>query len=245
MMNIRMLRIVVIAVCLVTVLARQSAAQNANARRLQQQQKQLQRRMEQAVKDAAAAQPALPKDPELLSLHKEFINKAEKLAGEYERKKQYHKAREVFEAMSRLVPKYPRAEDGVKRMLQMQSMKDRKLVKVQAADGWQDSNVTLQKGMPVHVEVKGTWSVVIETGPNGIEIPEKMRPRDSRIKLGTLIGIIVSSPSELENAKPFIVKPGNDFVAETTGRLYMRMFDIDPTDNQGEMFVMIQSTFGK
>lgn len=238
-------RSVVIAACLVPIIGRQSAAQNPTTRRFQQQQKQMQRRMEQAVKDAAASQPALPKDPELLSLHKEFIKKAEKLAGEYERRKQYDKAREVFEAMARLVPKYPNADAGVKRMLQLQSMKDRKLVKVQASDGWQDSSVQLQKGMPVHVDVKGAWSVVFETGPNGIEIPEKMKPRDSRIKLGTLIGVIVSSPGELENAKPFVVKPGNDFVADKSGRLYMRMFDIDPSDNQGEMLVLIQSTFGK
>lgn len=222
-----------------------SHGQNPSLQRFQQQQKQMQRRMDQAVKEAAAAQPDLPSDPELLSLHREFIVKAEKLAGEYERKKQYDKAREVFEAMSRLVPKYPESEAGVKRMLQMQSMKDRELAKVNASAGWQDSGAQLQKGMPVHLEVKGTWKVVYETGPEGIEIPEKLRPRDSRIKLGTLIGVIVSSPSELETSKPFIVKSGADFVAEKSGRLFLRMFDVDPSDNEGEIMVLIQSTFGK
>ena len=235
---------VVLAVCLANDCRQTALAQNANLKRFQQQQQQMQRRMDQAVKDAAKNQPDLPSDPELLSLHKEFIVKAEKLAGEYERKKQYDKAREVFEAMVRLVPKYPEADAGVKRMLQMQSMKDRKVIKVEATGGWQDSGAQLIKGMPVHVEVKGTWRVVLETGPEGIEIPEKMKPRDSRIKLGTLIGVIASSPGELETAKPFVVKHGGDFVADASGRLFLRMFDVDPTDNQGEMMVLIQSTFG-
>ncbi|QEF99015.1 hypothetical protein Mal15_30740 [Stieleria maiorica] len=236
---------IVLAACLAIDFQQSVFAQNANLKRFQQQQQQLQRRMDQAVKDAAKNQPDLPSDPELLSLHKEFIVKAEKLAGEYERKKQYDKAREVFEAMSRLVPKYPEAEAGVKRMLQMQSMRDRQLVRVEANSGWQDSGAQLQKGMPVHVEVQGTWKVVLETGPEGVEIPEKMKPRDSRIKLGTLIGVIASTPGDLETAKPFVVKNGGDFVADNSGRFFLKMFDLDPTDNQGEMMVLIQSTFGK
>ena len=47
--------------------------------------------------------PSLPVDPQLLGLHKEFVVKAEKLAIEYERKKQFDKAREVYESMVRLV----------------------------------------------------------------------------------------------------------------------------------------------
>lgn len=244
-MNRTHLIAVVATFCIAAVTIGDANAQNSNLKRFQQQQQQLQRQMEKAVKEAAANQPDLPSDPELLSLHKEFITKAEKLAGEYERKKQYDKAREVFEAMARLVPKYSEAEAGVKRMLQMQSMQDRKLVKVQATGGWQDSGVTLQKGLPVHVEVQGVWSVVIETGPTGIDIPNEVKPRDPNIKLGTLIGVIASSPSELESAKPFVVKSGGDFIANSTGRLFMRMFDIDPSDNRGEMMVLIQSTFGK
>lgn len=219
-------------------------AQNPNLRRMQQQQKEMQRRIEQQMRDAAANAPDLPSDPQLLSLHKEFITKAEKLAAEYERKKQYDKAREVFEAMTRLVPKYQEAEAGLQRMLQAQSLQDRKLVEVQADEGWQDSGAQLVKGMPVHIEVKGTWSVVLETGPEGVQIPDNMKPRDSRIQLGTLIGVIASSATDLEKAKPFLVKPGDDFVADSDGRLFLRMFDIDPSDNQGKMFVLIQSTFG-
>ena len=221
----------------------QTDAQNPALRRMQQQQKQLQRQMQQAVKDAAAAAPDLPSDPELLSLHKEFIVKAEKLAKEYERKKNYDAAREVFEAINRLVPKYPEAEEGVKRMLQLQAMRNRKITEVKATESWQDSGAVLQKGMPVHIEVKGTWKVVLETGPEGFDIPDKLWPRDSRVKIGSLIGVIVSSTSELDSARPFLVQSGTDFVADKSGKLYLRMFDTEPADNEGRMLVMVQSTF--
>ncbi len=124
-------------------------------------------------------------------------------------------------------------------------MKDRKLVDVSANAGWQDSGIVLQKGMPVHIEVRGTWKVVLETDAAGFVIPEKMRPRASRIHLGSLVGVIASSPSELEKMKPFLIKPGQDFVAKESGRLSMRMFDIQPADNEGALKVLVQNTFGK
>ena len=220
-------------------------AQNNAAKRFQRQQEQAQRNMQTQMQQAAANQPQFPDDPQLLSLHREFIVKAEKLAAEYERKKQYDRAREVFEAMVRLVPNYNEAESGIRRIMQMQSMKDRKLIDVEASEAWQDTGVKLQKDMPVHIEVRGTWKVVLETGPEGVQIPDKMRPRDSRIQLGTLIGAIASSPTEIEKARPFAIKPGDDFVNKQTGRLYLRMFDIDPSDNEGKLYVLIQSSFAK
>ncbi|MEO1524616.1 MAG: hypothetical protein AAFX06_04230 [Planctomycetota bacterium] len=217
----------------------------AQGSRQRQQQQRAQREMQKQIEEAIANRPELPTDPQLLSLHREFINKAEKLAGEYERKKQYDKAREVYEAMVRLVPKLPDAEAGVQRIMQLQSLKDRKLVTVLAADAWQDSGIILQEGMPVHIEVKGTWQVVLETGAEGVEIPEKMRPRDPRIKLGSLIGIVAKSASDLETAKPFPIRSGDDFVNKEAGRLFLRMYDLDPSDNQGKLLVLIQSTFAK
>jgi tetratricopeptide (TPR) repeat protein len=230
---------------LLTCVGATATAQNPNLKRMQQQQKEFQKRLEQQRREAMANQPDLPSDPQLLSLHREFISKAEKLAGEYERKKQYEEAREVYEAMIRLVPKYADAEAALDRILKMQTMKDRKITEVQAADGWQDTGAVLIDGMPVRMEVRGTWTVVLETGPAGVEIPNEMKPRDSRINLGTLIAAIANSPSELEEAKPFVVRPGEDFVAKKSGRLFLRMFDIDPSDNAGKLLVLIQSTFGK
>ena len=84
-------------------------------------------------------QPLLPEDPQLLGLHKEFVVKAEKLAVEYERKKQFDKAREVYESMVRLVPNFASAEAGLQRILGNQRIQDRKLVTVEANQMWQDS----------------------------------------------------------------------------------------------------------
>ena len=219
--------------------------QTPAARRGAKQQQEMQKRMQEQMRAIAENQPQLPADPQLLGLHKEFIVKAEKLAAEYERKKQFEKAREVYESMVRLVPKYATAEEGLSRVLGSQRLQDRKLVNVSANQLWQDSGAVLREGMPVRTEVKGTWKVVYETGPEGIVIPEEFRSRDNRIKLGTLIGVIVNSPAELSEAKPFVIESGKDFTARKSGRLFLRMYDVDPSDNEGQIFVLIQSTFGK
>lgn len=221
------------------------SAQRPGSRQAQQQAQQRMQQQQKKMKEIAANQPKLPADPQLLALHKEFIARAEKLATEYERKKQYAQAREVYESLVRLVPKYGSAEAGLQRILSSQSMQDQKVKQVQANQQWQDSGVALREGMPVQVEVKGKWKVVYETGPKGIEIPNEMRPQDSRIKLGTLIAVVVTSPAELADAKPFVLKGGDEFIAKKTGRLFLRMFDVDPTDNEGSIFVLIKSTFYK
>ena len=130
--------------------------------------------------------PQLPTDPQLLGLHKEFVLKAEKLALEYERKEQFDKAREVYESMVRLIPNFAAAEAGLQRILANQRVQDRKLVSVEANQMWQDSGVNLQVGMPVHTDVKGSWKVVYETGPKGIEIPKEFQQRDGRIQTGVV-----------------------------------------------------------
>jgi hypothetical protein len=58
-----------------------------------------------------------------------------------------------------------------------------------------------------------------------------------------LIGVVVNSPAELKEAKPFLIENGKNFNASKTGRLFLRMFDVDPTDNEGKMYVLVQSTF--
>ena len=205
--------------------------------------RQNQKRLQEQMRAAAENQPQLPSDPVLLNLHKEFIAKAEKLAVEYERKKDFDKAREVYESLVRLVPKYGAAEAGLNRILANQRAQDRKLANIFANKAWQDSGVTLREVMPVQIEVKGTWKVGFETGPAGLEIPNELRPKDNRIKLGTLIGVIANSPAELTEGQPFVVSGGMSFNAKKTGRLYLRMFDINPLDNEVSLYVLIQSTF--
>ena len=92
-----MFRKIICAVVLLLLLVETASAQSSAARRRQQQ-------IQQQMKTFAENQPQLPDDPQLLGLHKEFIAKAERLAVEYERKKQLDKAREVYESMVRLVP---------------------------------------------------------------------------------------------------------------------------------------------
>ena len=211
--------------------------------RQQQDLEQQQQRIHQHVKEVAVSESDVPSDPQLLALHKEFVSKAEKLALEYERKKQFDKAREVYSSMVRLSPSYTNAEAGLGRTLSNQTVQDKQLTTIVATQAWQDSGVSLVAGMPVHTETKGTWKVVYETDASGIDIPEEFRPRDGRIKLGTLIAVVANTPAELAEGKPFVLD--GDFIAKKSGRLYLRMFDVDPTDNEGKMIVLIQSTFQK
>lgn len=210
-----------------------------------QQAEQQQQAMQRKLRQIASSESGLPVDPELQSLHREFITKTEKLALGYERKKQFDEAREAYQSIVRLVPDYAAGNQGLARVLTYQTSQDRKVFKVEADKAWQDSGVELTTGMPVKIEVKGSWKVTIESGPDGIEIPKELKPSDNRIRWGTLIAAIVSGPSELADAKPIRLETGTEFVVKSGGKLYLRMFDIDPSDNEGEILVLIQSTFAK
>jgi len=184
--------------------------------------------------------PPRPTDPKLIELHKEFLSKAEKLAEDYERKKQHDKAREVYEAILRLVPNYPRAEEALQKIRETEATTDKKQLTVMAAKGWQDTGIVLQQGKPVIIEAKGTWTFKMshQLGPDGIEIPKELRD----FNLGALVGVIVTSPDP-KDFKPFHIGERKEFTAERTGRLMLRMYDSDPSDNQGQLTVQVQSTF--
>ncbi|SMP47428.1 hypothetical protein SAMN06265222_102296 [Neorhodopirellula lusitana] len=226
-------------------LAPHATAQSARAKLQKQaeeskkQQAELQKRLQRIASDDAG----MPTDPQLQSLHRDFISQTEKLAKEYERKRQFDKAREAYQSIVRLVPDYPAGSQGLARVLTYQSAHDKKVFKVQADKGWQDSGAKLTQGMPVKIDVKGKWKVTIASGPQGVELPKELRPRDNQIRWGTLVATIVENQSELDDAKMIRLESGKEFVAGSSGRLYLRMFDEDPDDNQGEMMVLIQSTF--
>ena len=114
-------------------------AQPPNVRRTIRQQQELARRAQMKQKQmvqSIASQGNLPTDPQLLSLHREFITKAEKLAAEYESKNQHERAREVYDSLVRLVPKYENAEAGLARILRSQTTSDYKLAKISATRSW-------------------------------------------------------------------------------------------------------------
>ena len=236
--------------CLVaTLIGSNTFAQPPHMRRVdvkqqQQQAEQQAQRMKEQIQSIAENSTDFA-DPQLMTLHKEFVAKAEKLAIEYERKKQFDQAREVYSSLVRLIPNYTPAEDGLARILNNQTAQDKRLATVLANQAWQDSGASLIDGVPVRIETKGTWKVVVETDSRGIELTEEQKPRDNRIKLGTLVGVIANTPAELASERPFAIESGNVFIAQKTGQLYLRMFDIDPADNDGKLLVLIQSTFGK
>ncbi len=194
------------------------------------------------AKEKTEAPPPRPTDPKLIELHKEFIGKAQKLAEDYERKKQHDKAREVYEAILRLVPNLPQAEEALSKIREAEATTDKKQITISAAKGWQDTGVVLQEGKPVIIEAKGNWTFKMshQLGPDGIEIPKELRD----FNLGALIGVIVTGPDPKE-FKPFHVGEKKEFTAERTGRLMLRMYDADPADNLGQLSVNVHSTFAK
>lgn len=187
--------------------------------------------------------PQLPNDPKLQDLHRDFIVKAERLATEYERKQDLDGAQAVYQSLLKLAPDHKLAEQALSRVLEAQAQ-DKKIVRVSARGEWQDTGVSLLQGKPVHLLAKGQWTVINSVGPAGFEIPKEMRPKDNRIKLGTLIGVVVPEGGNPQAARPFAIGDSHSFTASTDGRLFLRMFDVDPSDNQGIMSVMIRSSFG-
>ncbi len=185
--------------------------------------------------------PALPEDPKLKDLHREFIVKAERLAMEYERKKDYTAAQSAYESLLRIAPDHSLAKQALQRVLDAQAQ-DKRLVRVSAKEAWQDTGIKLIAGMPVHILAKGSWTLSHEMGPEGLEIPDEFKLKDNRIKLGTLIGAI-SRSGNVQDARPFRIGDSLDFTADSNGTLFLRMYDIDPSDNDGMMMVLVRSTF--
>lgn len=183
--------------------------------------------------------PPLPSDKRLLSLHADFVNKAEKLAGEYERGKDWDKAKIVYREILKLTPQYPRAQAKLQEMLQREASADRKLFTVNADRDWQFTGVTVIEGKPVAIRSVGSWTfnLSLELGPEGIKIPKELKDYN----LGCLIGAIDTGDSNA--AKPFVVGEEKSFIAEQSGRLMLRMYDIDPKDNDGALKVEIRGSF--
>jgi hypothetical protein len=185
--------------------------------------------------------PALPTDPRLLQLHRDFVVKAEKLATEYEQKKELDKARVVYEEILKLVPKHPKAVQALGKLNQQELTAERKVIEVFATKGLQETGVYVVPGKPVHITVAGTWTLNIShtLGPNGMEIAEELRG----FNLGSLVGgVDTGNPEEF---KPILIGADYEFVAEQPGQLVLGMWDSDHQDNAGKLSVTIQGTFRK
>lgn len=184
----------------------------------------------------------LPEDPKLLELHKNFVLAAEKLGLEYETKNQHDKARSCYEEILRLVPSYTPAAEKLAQIKQKEATAERRTVDVFANKGWQDVGIGVAAGKPIAIKSSGSWTMKMSynLSPDGIEIPKELQ----NFPLGALVAKIATSPND-EDAKIILVGTEKSFTAETDGRLYFRMYDSDPDDNNGKITVYLEGTFKK
>ncbi|PHR95500.1 MAG: hypothetical protein COA78_30055 [Blastopirellula sp.] len=180
----------------------------------------------------------LPTDPKLMELHKDFVNKAEKLGNEYASKKDWEKARVVFQEILKLVPEYDSAKEKLVRIREMLSQANRKVVTVAANRDWLDTKIDLEKGSPLGFKTQGEWMFVFEGDADGIEIPRELRD----YKLGSLIAMIVT-PGEEKAPQPFTVGKEKSMSVPKTGRLYLKMHDGYNKNNRGSIEVEISGNF--
>lgn len=194
----------------------------------------------------------LPDDPRLLTLHKNFVDAAMTLAAEYERTQQGDKARTCYAEILRLVPGYTPAQEKLDKLHEKEATAERKLFVVKAGDGWQDTGITLVQGKPVVLKAEGTWRFMMsyQLDADGIPIPEELRD----FNLGALIAAIrpldASAADKPDKDKekeqrPFVVGKQKEIVAPYSGRLFLRMYDADNSDNTGTISVTITGTFQK
>lgn len=185
--------------------------------------------------------PPLPTDQKLLAIHTSFINSAEKLAKEYETKKDFDKAMVVYGEMLKLVPQYEPARQRLNELRAKEATATKVTVEVNADEPWQDSGITVIEGKPITMVVSGAWTFnfTAELGPDGMQIPEELR----EFNLGSLIAVIdTGNPDDM---KPFVVGQEKQFIAEKTGKLYFQMYDNFPKDNKGKLKVEIWGTYEK
>lgn len=207
--------------------------------------KQFTRELERKTREKADERKPKKKsitDPQLITLHREFLVKLEKAALEYEEKEQLAKAVEAYNAILRILPDHPGANQGLQRIFNRVATEDREVVTVHANKAWQNTGVILQKGTPARIVAKGTWGFTLEMEltPEGITIPKELK----NYKMGALIGIILApGDKKIEAEDSFHVGNAKEFIVPKSGALYLRMYDIDPRDNKGELDVLIQSTF--
>lgn len=251
--------------------------------------------------------PPLPDDQRLLLLHKEFVIKAEKLAREYERKKQWDKAEAVYREVLKLVPQHEISQAKMRALFQRASNAEVVPLTIAANQGWQDTGIEVLQGQPITISAAGMWTFNLKKNvtAEGIAIPKELRDYN----LGCLLGAVRSSerrglqggtPTDFvrdmkrlsdkqaemrEKAKklarqldtetltgrrlnqtikmmqsveddlrdlredagsqdmePFVVGPQSSFVAERTGRLYLRMHGASE-DGEGALDVKIRGSF--
>lgn len=189
---------------------------------------------------APAAAP-LPNDDRLMALHRRFVQDCEKLAGEYEQKKQFDKAAAVYKEMLKLVPAYKSAQDNLTKLEDMEAASNQISVSIEAKDWWQDTGIRLIQGKPIKMAAQGTWSLKMQydVGPEGLDM-EKF-PRGCNP--GELIGVIVQPGDDPKKMKPFPIGSKHSMVADRAGALWVAMCDADHQDNSGRLVLTCVGRF--
>ena len=77
----------------------------------------------------------------------------------------------------------------------------------------------------------------IRVSPDGIKIPDELK----EYNMGCLIGVI-RAPGDKE-FNPFVIGRESKFVAEKDGRLFLRMYDVSPQDNEGQLDVEVRGSY--
>lgn len=190
-------------------------------------------------KDKAPEPPPLPNDDRLLKFHQEFVKNVEKLAVEYERNRDWDKAKAAYGEIVKLVPQYGPAKSKLDELLAREASAQKHSFEVFANKEWQDTGIRLQAGKPIAMRATGQWTfkLAARIGPEGIEIPKELR----EFNIGCLLGVIdTGDPKDLE---PFIVGSEEQFLAKKSGKLLLRMWDTDPSDNEGSLKVDFIGSF--
>lgn len=194
----------------------------------------------------------LPNDERLLKLHRDFVLNAQKLAAEYERKKDYEKAKVVYGEILKLTPKYRVVREKLDALIEREATARKATFTVAADKGWQNTGIKVIKGKPVKIRASGSWTFTLTArlSPDGMAIPKELQ----KFKLGSLLGVIqptersATTPSKKgrrksEGPKPFSIGSETSFVADETGVLFVSMYDNMHDDNRGVLKIEVQGTF--
>ena len=92
---------------------------------------------------------------------------------------------------------------------------------------------------PIQILSKGSWTFTLKRklDPNGMAIPKELKD----FNLGCLVGVIDTGNGT--ERKPFVIGTKKEIIPKQSGVLYLQMYDVDVSDNEGEIDVQITGTF--
>jgi len=200
---------------------------------------------------SGAVRSQSPKSKDLDKQHedivKDFVTRTHKLALQYQSAGQYGKAKDSLDLILKVSPDDQPARALLDKMQKQELTENRKVIKVQANQGWQKTGVQVVEGKPFAIEAKGDWVFKMSrtVAADGLDMPEDMK----KFPLGSLIGVIdveepVSSKKggkrEEDPRRPFLVGTQRVFDrSPATGQLFLKIHDTDESDNQGQLTVSI------